>query len=220
MTAARPTTDNRQNDNRHITPVHIAAFAGLALVWLGYFGPWVTHQSGALSINGFDLAEWMTFLPEVRNGSLPANRITQLVPLAVAVIVTSALAWQMHGLARWLLSGLAAIGLLSLLPGYPFILFFREDTTVQRQLMLAGGTLAAALATLGLPRLPFKLGGWVLVTLIIAGMVIACRNFLALQPVVSALYGTSISAGYGLLFMQAGFLLTAAAELWRVRRRL
>lgn len=187
----------------------------LALTWLGYVMPWVTHQSAALQINGFDLAEWMTFLPEVRSGSLAANRITQLVPLAIAVVTTAAFAWEVRGLGRWLLLAVAGVGLVSLLPGYPFILFFREDVTVQRQLMLAAAAAVLTTATFLLPRLPYSLGVWLRVALVAVGVVVAVFNFAALQPVVSALYGASIPPGSGLVLMVAGFVGCGVLLLWR-----
>lgn len=41
---------------------------GLALA--GYWGPWLVHPSASLTLNGYDLSEWVTFLPQVRDGSL------------------------------------------------------------------------------------------------------------------------------------------------------
>jgi hypothetical protein len=47
---------------------------GLALV--GYWGPWLIHPSAALTLNGYELSEWATFLPQVRDGSLPLAAVS------------------------------------------------------------------------------------------------------------------------------------------------
>jgi hypothetical protein len=44
---------------------------GLALV--GYWGPWLIHPAAPLTLNGYDLSEWVTFLPGVRDGSVLAG---------------------------------------------------------------------------------------------------------------------------------------------------
>ena len=41
---------------------------GLAVV--GYWGPWLIHPAAPLILNGYDLSEWVTFLPPVRDGAL------------------------------------------------------------------------------------------------------------------------------------------------------
>lgn len=47
---------------------------GLALV--GYWGPWLIHPAAALTLNGYELSEWVTFLPQVRDGSLSLAALT------------------------------------------------------------------------------------------------------------------------------------------------
>src|SRR5437764_9978299 len=58
---------------------------GLALI--GYWTPWLTHPAAALRLNGYELSEWVTFLPGVRDGSLPFNRLAFLIPLACLALL-------------------------------------------------------------------------------------------------------------------------------------
>src|SRR5258706_12494313 len=71
--------------------VQLAAL-GLALV--GYWLPWLTHPAAALRLNGYELSEWVTFLPGVRDGSLPLSRLLFLLPLGcLALLLGLAATW-------------------------------------------------------------------------------------------------------------------------------
>src|SRR6185436_5919146 len=61
----------------------------LLLALIGYWTPWLTHPVAALRLNGFELSEWVTFLPGVRDGSLPFNRLAFLIPLACLALLLS-----------------------------------------------------------------------------------------------------------------------------------
>ncbi len=59
--------------------------AGLLLATLGAsFAPWVDRSPAALVLTAPDLAEFVKFLPEVRDGSLRVHRLLFLAPLFVA----------------------------------------------------------------------------------------------------------------------------------------
>jgi len=59
----------------------------LLLALVGYWLPWLTHPAAALRLNGYELSEWITFLPGVRDGSLPLNRLLFLLPLACLALL-------------------------------------------------------------------------------------------------------------------------------------
>src|SRR5437870_3045187 len=59
----------------------------LLLALVGYWLPWLTAPAAALRLNGYELSEWITFLPGVRDGSLPLNRLVFLLPLACLALL-------------------------------------------------------------------------------------------------------------------------------------
>ena len=69
-------------------------FAALALAVAGYWLPWLTHPAAALRLNGYELSEWVTFLPGVRDGSLPLSRLVFLIPLACLALLCGLVAAQ------------------------------------------------------------------------------------------------------------------------------
>src|SRR5258706_7220944 len=69
--------------------------AALGLALFGYWLPWLTHPSAALRLNGYELSEWITYLPGVRDGSLPLSRLVFLLPLGcLALLLGLAATWQ------------------------------------------------------------------------------------------------------------------------------
>jgi len=54
----------------------------LLLAVAGYWLPWLTHPAAALRLNGYELSEWITFLPGVRDGTLALSRLQFFLPLA------------------------------------------------------------------------------------------------------------------------------------------
>lgn len=219
MTAAsHPTTAPQPTD---VTLSRFLAGLGVLALWLGYFfRPWIPASSPALVLNGFDLAERLTFLPEVQTGALPISRLQQTLPLTALLILTIGFAATVRGWPRWALIALAAIGLFGVLPGYPFILFWRSDATVQQQLtltaltVLAGGLLFALTAlTHRWPSHLRRAPAFLLLTLAIAAAALAAVNLATLLPAFSALYARPLPPGDGLWLYLLGALLTALAAL-------
>jgi hypothetical protein len=65
----------------------MARRVALLLALTGYWLPWLTHPAAALRFNGYELSEWVTFLPGVRDGSLPLSRLVFLLPLACLALL-------------------------------------------------------------------------------------------------------------------------------------
>src|SRR3990172_11186061 len=127
-----------------------------ALALLGYWSPWLTHPAGALRFNGFELAEWTTFLPGVRDGSLPVTRLSFLIPLACLVLLLGIAAARSKSMPalRWGLMLLALLCSYGVFPSYPYILTAYRDPEFRLQFLVA----CAALLGLGLTF--FLKAGW------------------------------------------------------------
>ena len=57
------------------------------LTLIGYWAPWLTHPVATLQLNGFELSEWVTYLPGARDGSLTVGRVAFLAPLACLALL-------------------------------------------------------------------------------------------------------------------------------------
>jgi hypothetical protein len=66
--------------------------AAAALALAGYWAPWLAHRTAALRLNGYELSEWVTFLPGVRSGELPISRLLFLLPLACLALLLAIVA--------------------------------------------------------------------------------------------------------------------------------
>jgi len=81
------------------TPGRWTLYLGLGamlLALVGYWTPWLTHPAAALRLSGFDLAEWITHLPGVMDGSLPLSRLSFLTPLACLALLLALEAARLH----------------------------------------------------------------------------------------------------------------------------
>lgn len=95
----------------------------LAAGWMGIWGPWIPHPTAALTQNALDLAEWATFLSDVRYEGLRLMPEVLRLGLALSVVALGVAAGSIEPLPlRWLVRLVAAIPGLVLLPPYPSLL--------------------------------------------------------------------------------------------------
>jgi len=98
---------------------------GILLALVGYWGPWVDHQTAALVLSGLDMSEYVKFLPEVREGSVRVFReLFYLPPLAAALCLALLVGrlWPRYPLAVRVIMLSLAVGLcIVVLPPYPFV---------------------------------------------------------------------------------------------------
>ena len=197
-------------------------FLGLALALVGYFGPWVPHESAALTVTGFELAHF------TRLQGSPASLTPALflAPLVAAAILLGLLAnqptnqltnqptnkptnQQTNKPTNKSLTLAAALVALAVLPPYQFIL----DVQYRGQLALAAGGLLLVLLTPLARWLPRR--AWtVLVALVaLAGAIPALWQFALLRPLIVALYNRPLGLGWGLVTCTAGFALLLISSI-------
>lgn len=178
---------------------------GIALVIVGYFGPWIPHETSALTVTGFELAEFAKFFPQVQGGVVPVVRSLFLTPITAAAILLGLAVSRMTARPAIRLGGIGLAVLLALvaLPPYGFYL----AAEYRGHLILAVGGAALILLTLLSFRLSRRAWGILLAATALAGILPALHQFTLLRPLVAALYGAPLGLGWGLVACLAGFAL-------------
>ncbi|OQY22707.1 MAG: hypothetical protein B6I34_05555 [Anaerolineaceae bacterium 4572_32.1] len=199
------------------------ALAGLLLAALGFWGPWVDHFTAALVIPGFDLAEYVKFLPEVRAGAVPVARELFYLPAPAMALCLALLAGRRRERLPWwgavLLAVLAAALALIVSPPPDFVLRFGTDAGLRaewgRQALLAGVSfLAVAAALLWASRWPQWISSLLITLSAALGTAIPLWQFFAVRPAIDRVYNRPVTIGWGLWLMPLGFALVVAAA-WR-----
>lgn len=214
--------------------------AAVAAALLGYWSPWLTHAAAALRLNGYELSEWITFLPGVRSGELPLSRLLFLLPLACLALLLVIVATRVPvrlaapplgqvtprpapprtGLAAalppmaapwsWVLLLAGLVCALVILPPYPYLLTALRDPEFQAQFFTGCATL---LGLLIVAYLPAELQDGLQIILGLAGAALSAYALSVLHSAASAVLNTPWSIGLGWGVMVAGFVVLALAGL-------
>jgi len=215
--------------------------AALALALVGYWLPWLTHPVAALRLNGYELSEWVTYLPGVRDGSLPLSRLLFLLPLGcLALLLALASSWQAARPAHVLSTTttppgqpMARSGMAALLPtvrgwgGWgllllsficaftvfpPYPYLLTAYADPEYRSQLFVASLGVVVLLLAL-YLPSDLKAALQIVLALVGGTLAVWGLLVLRPVASGLLGAAWAIGLGWPIMLAGFVLLALGGL-------
>ncbi len=206
--------------------VHVVAL-GLALA--GYWLPWLTAPAAALRLNGYELSEWVTFLPS-------RSRLLFLLPLACLAVLLALAASRsadappiyilggepqsprprparprsglgtllpVSGLGGWVLLFLGAVCALVVVPPFPYFLTAYADPEYRVQLFVALFSLVALPLALYLPD---QVKAVVQIGLAVAGGALGMWALLTVRPVASNLLGAPWAIGLGWAVMLAGFV--------------
>jgi len=191
--------------------------AGLLLAAGGSsFAPWVDRPPAALVLTAPDLAEFVKFLPEVRDGSLNVHRLLFLLPLFVAtfslplVVVAPRLACPQW--VRWpLLAAVVPLSLTLLPPVWsPAVLLSAEFRVQSAACLLCLGLVAASRWLKHVPLRPLLLP---LIPLSSAAPALALWQFSVVQAAIARAYAGPIAPGWGAWATVAGFALTLFGAL-------
>lgn len=207
---------NKQGEQVRTSVLRILPVLTLLLALAGYFGPWVTHKAPALVLTGQDMAEFVKFLSEVRSGELQVMRELFYLPLVAGalglVFAAANRRWRYTWPLRWLLALLAIPVALSMLPPAwtPQLLL-----TPEFRLQAAAIAFCLVLVVLHplLQRLPPALLEATTLLLALAAAVVPVWQFLRVRPAVDAVYGRTVTLGWGLWLMPLGFGLVVIALL-------
>jgi len=178
---------------------------GLVLIVLGHFGPWVPHQTVALTVTGYELSELAKFFPQVQGGAVPVTRALFLTPLIAAAVSIGLLGNRPDGRIRKRLFAVGLAGLLVLFALPPLNYVLEPTYRPQLVLVVVGGLLI--LLTLPTHRLSPRIRGGMIALLALAGAVPALWQFALLRPLIADLYNTSLGLGWGVIACLVGFAL-------------
>jgi len=191
----------------------------LALGIGGGFAPWVYRPPVALQLTPPGLAEYVKFLPEMRFGLLPIQRLYFLLPLVVAAYGLSLLAVnrQMqlppagHRLLRLLVLP-AALNLLSPIWAPSRLL----NAEFRLQTFVAAGAIGLALLAWLFRALPLRYLAWGVAILAVGAAGLALQQFYLANEAIAATYAGPVKLGWGGWLTGAGAvgLVAAAAWLW------
>ncbi len=113
----------------------------LAITLLCYILPWVTTPASALSLGAYDLAEWASLHPIVREttpylwSSLALRLPLAVIGILIASDISQTPNRTLFGMAIVLLTAIA------LLPPLEFFTIYRDDANYRQQFLVAVGTL-------------------------------------------------------------------------------
>jgi hypothetical protein len=179
----------------------VIAPAGWALAAVGFFGPWIAHETAALTLSGVDMGEFVKFLPPVLDGSLEVLRqLFYLPPMAVVFGIAMLVCSQKlryPGPLRLLSLALAVPVSLQLLPPAwsPFSLMTPEFrlqavTMVVLWLLLAGTWLWG--------RLSLRVLGILTGSVALGAAILSPWQLMLTKPAIDEVYSSTTSIGWGL----------------------
>jgi hypothetical protein len=215
----------------------------LLLALAGYWLPWLNHPAAALRLNGYELSEWITFLPSVRDGSAALSRLAFLVPLAclalmcvlVAARPASRLALPPLGAAPaaaprprsglavllpavsgplgWVLLLVGALCAIVVFPPYPYLHTAPADPEYRAQLNVAALALVAFVLVVYLPD---DLNALLQFGLAVAALITAAAAMLALRPAAAGVLNAAWPLGMGGPMLLLGLAVLALGGLRRL----
>lgn len=198
--------------------------SGLLLILIGYWAPWVDHPAAGLVQNGFDLSEFVKFMPQVKSGSERLVRWLFFLPLSTVALGLSLLAQAMPGSRRhWLHPGLVAVSLvllIVLIPPYPYTLQRLLGDEFRARTILALVSWTAFLLTLAWGR-RWLMRRWIASLLALStlvGTVSPIAQFLSLRDALGAVYGCPVTIGWGVWLMVGGALVLLGGIALEVRK--
>jgi hypothetical protein len=213
--------DPTARTTRRLVAVRILLPLGWLLAAMGYWGPWISHPTAALTLSGVDMGEFVKFLPAVQDGSLHVVRqLFYLPPLVVVVSIA-----LMVGLRRlryaWPLRVLfllfaIPVSLQLLPPAWSPASLMTGEFRVQTLALGLCWLLLAGFWLLG--RLPPWLAGSLAAALALAALALSAWQFLLVKPAIDEVYGLPPLPGWGLALCLAGLATMALASILLVVR--
>jgi hypothetical protein len=194
----------------------MALLIALAMIAVGYFGPWVAHKDAGLILSADDLAEFVKFMPIVRSGEAGIVRELFFTPIWIAALGLGLFAGRRRSVGAKL--GLLLLSLLLVftpLPPFTFLIeAYRSSEFGLTFWITVIATLSIVALTLFGRRLPDRVEAIAWIVLGIAAASIAPLHFIKIQPEIAKLYPFSI--GWGFVMVIVGGVALSAIGLGKI----
>ncbi len=143
----------------------------ILLALAAYSLPWVINPGASLNPGAYDLAEWTSLHPTVRNGNPPL--LTTLLlrgQLVLLAFIVAAKTPRPILTGKWTLSALSVIAIAAAsLPPFEYFTEARNDPNYRQQFLLTLGILIGG--TIGLSGRLYNIRGWLVMVLAFAGLI-------------------------------------------------
>lgn len=196
--------------------------SGVILAMIGVWGAWVWHRVAALVVSGWDLAEFVKFVP-----GASAVRELFYVPVWCGAIILAFLAHhpvakpdestrqQFVNMAACSVLFMAAVALMiAILPPYPQLIEdYGSAESRWRFVLGVSGLLLVGVSWLA-QRWLRRMAGPMLVALALIGALPALWQFLKVREPIEAVYGSPIGWGWGVSVFLSGWTMVGGAGAW------
>jgi len=190
----------------------------------GGFTPWIYRPPAALQLTAPGLAEFVKFLPEMRLGLLPIQRLHFLLPLATAALALPLAASNRRLNLHWSLNGLLRLAVLPmslalLSPVWSPGVLLNPEFRLQTFTAVAA-ILLAIIAPL-FKNIPLKYLTAGIAALATLSLILALRQFWLVDDAIGVTYAGAIRLGWGgwLTLVAALGLLVSAGLSWQTATR-
>ncbi len=191
---------------------------GVLLSLSGFFSPWFPHPSAGLALTGFEVGEWIKFVPEVRAGATHLRRTNFYWPPVVAAVACALLAVRQraHGWQRWSLISLATLISLVPFPALEEISNLEGIRANLGRLLLVGLGLLATVLAAARRQLPARVWGMALALAGAAGVVLVSLAFSTAEPMVERLLNQLIDPTLAYHLTRGGMALLTIGGIARL----
>ncbi len=192
-------------------------FVGAILALIGFFGPWVAHQTASLTVTGYELSEFAKFFPQVQGGVVPVKRALFITPLLGGIVCLALVINRSANGPLLRLASTALVALLGLGALPPFDGLLEPQYRLQLWLVVAGTLLVVS--TPLARRLSEQSHGVLLLLFSLGGIAPALWQALLLHPLITELYRRPVWPGWGLAVCAIGFLMVGAGSVRRIVKK-
>jgi hypothetical protein len=187
------------------TLIRYAPVLAFTAAWIGTWGAWIQHSASSLSQNAYYLAEWATFLPQVRFEGL--RILPELIRFALALSASALLITLTDLKPVSLRTGIRLVAILPgivLLPPYPDVMSLWGSESYGLRFASASIVLLALPLSMVTDQLTVQTRLILVSCLSIGSTGMGIWGLTTLLPIFEILYSKPVQIGWGLWLFFTG----------------